>query len=73
MSPFAPVRAPFLVAGLALVACSVDTIPTGLRATPAGTGPTVVFDLMHTPLPDIPQPNDIATFADPTSRNDRHR
>ncbi|HEY8086292.1 MAG TPA: hypothetical protein VIF09_00555 [Polyangiaceae bacterium] len=64
-------RAPFLVAGLALVACSVDTIPAGLRATPAGTGPTVVFDLMHTPLPDIPQPNDIATFADPTSRTGR--
>jgi len=28
----------------------------------------VVFDLFKRPLPNIPAPNDIATFADPTSR-----
>ena len=59
------------LAGLVLVGCSVDTIPTPLRATPPGTGPQVVFDLLAQPLPDIPTPNDIATFADPTSRTGR--
>jgi hypothetical protein len=48
--------------------CGVDTAPTGLRATPPGTGPAVVFDVFKRPLPDIPFPNDIATVADPTSR-----
>jgi len=61
----------FSVAACAAIACSVDTIPTGLRATPPGTGPLVVFDLMKRPLPEIPFPNDIATFADPTSRTGR--
>lgn len=28
----------------------------------------MVFDLSHRPLPNIPIPNDIATFADPSSR-----
>src|SRR5215472_11198803 len=51
--------------------CSGDRVPSGLRATPAGTGPTIVFDLTVRPLPDIPIPNDIATFADPTSRTGR--
>ncbi len=64
---------PFLafVALTALAACAVDTIPAGLQATPPGAGPAIVFDLLHRPLPDIPQPNDIATFADPTSRTGR--
>ena len=66
------VRVPLLlVCVVAVAACSVDTIPASLRPTPPGTGPAVVFDLMHTPLPDIPQPNDIATFPDPTSRTGR--
>jgi hypothetical protein len=56
---------------LVLAACAVDTIPVGLRATPAGKGPVVVFDMLARPLPDIPAPNDIATFADPTSRTGR--
>ncbi|MGH7295127.1 MAG: hypothetical protein ACRELB_09350, partial [Polyangiaceae bacterium] len=65
-------RAPLLLGCVvALVACSADTVPAGLRATPAGSGPWVVFDLMHSPLPDIPQPNDIATFPDPSSRTGR--
>ena len=57
--------------GLVLASCSVDTVPVGLRSTPAGTGPVVVFDLLAQPLPDIPTPNDIATFPDPTSRTGR--
>jgi hypothetical protein len=58
-------------AALAVPACSVDTAPVPLRATPPGTGPTIVFDVAHKPLPDIPAPNDIATVADPTSRTGR--
>src|SRR5580704_8004640 len=58
-------------AGLAFAACSVDTAPLPLRATPPGSGPTVVFDVAHKPLPDIPAPNDVATFPDPTSRTGR--
>lgn len=45
-----------------------EVAPDPLRATPDGTGATVVFDLLHRPLADIPLPNDMATFPDPTSR-----
>jgi hypothetical protein len=63
---------PFTLVGcVAIAACAVDTIPSSLAQTPPGSGPTVVFDLLNLPLPDIPQPNDIATFADPTSRTGR--
>ncbi len=48
--------------------CTSDTAPRGLRATPLGDGPQIIFDLSKRPLPNIPVPNDIATFADPTSR-----
>jgi pimeloyl-ACP methyl ester carboxylesterase len=41
--------------------------PTGLRRTPAGSGPTVIIDWDAEPLPEIPLPNDLATRADPTS------
>ncbi len=53
------------------IACSMDTIPTGLQPTPAGDGPVVQFDVTARPLPNIPAPNDVATFADPTSRTGR--
>jgi hypothetical protein len=53
---------------IALAACDVDTIPDGARRTPVGTGPRVVFDVLRRPLPEIPAPNDVATFPDPTSR-----
>lgn len=56
-----------LGAALALLACNTDA-PEGLRRTPSGPGATVRFDLAHTPLPDIPIPNDTATWQDPTSR-----
>ncbi len=68
----ASVRLPLFLAGLAaLASCTVDTIPASLGDRPAGSGPTVIFDLLHTPLPDVPVPNDIATFPDPTSRTGR--
>jgi len=59
-----------VLAGL-LASCVVDTAPTGARRTPPGNGPVVVFDTLRRPLPEIPQPNDIATFPDPTSRTGR--
>ncbi|MDB4946259.1 MAG: hypothetical protein JWP97_5793 [Labilithrix sp.] len=66
---------PFLLGSLVLLvlgaACGVDTAPEGLRRTPAGDGPTVKFDVTHRPLPEVPLPNDVATFADPTSRTGR--
>jgi hypothetical protein len=61
----------FVFCALLPCGCDVDTAPVGLRATPEGEGPTVVFDLTARPLPDIPAPNDVATFADPTSRTGR--
>ncbi|HEX7600774.1 MAG TPA: hypothetical protein VF316_04175, partial [Polyangiaceae bacterium] len=52
-------------------ACTIDTIPDGARATPSGPGARVVFDLTRRPLAEIPLPNDVATFPDPTSRTGR--
>ena len=46
-------------------------LPHGLRATPAGSGPKVVWDLEATPLPELPFPNDLATLADPSSSTGR--
>ncbi len=60
-----------LALGFTVAACAMNTIPSGLQATPAGDGPVVVFDLLRRPLPEIPAPNDVATFADPTSRTGR--
>ena len=68
-------RSFFLLLALCLLVlapgCGIDTAPDGARATPTGDGPVVVFDTARRPLPEIPQPNDVATFADPTSRTGR--
>ena len=68
-------RLSLLVSALGIVAlgaaCGIDTAPDGLRATPAGEGPLVKFNVTHRPLPEVPLPNDLATFADPTSRTGR--
>jgi hypothetical protein len=48
--------------------CVMDQAPQGLQPTPSGPGAVVRFDLGHLPLPDIPLPNDTATWPDPTSR-----
>jgi hypothetical protein len=63
--------ASILLGCLVVGACSVDSIPVSLQQTPPGSGPTVHWDLFHHPLPDIPAPNDVATFPDPTSRTGR--
>lgn len=61
--------APHLVALAALLstACLPDESPEGLRPSPGGEGPRVVFELDTRPLPDIPFPNDLLTRPDPTS------
>jgi hypothetical protein len=46
----------------------VDRAPGGDARTRSGPGATVRFDLAHEPLPEIPLPNDAATWPDPTSR-----
>ncbi len=61
----------FAIFALAAAACVVDTAPSGLRRTPSGPGARVVYDVTRRPLPEIPLPNDAATFADPTSRTGR--
>lgn len=53
---------------VSLSGCGTDEIPSGLKRTPDGPGATVRFDLYAKPLPDIPLPNDTATWPDPTSR-----
>ncbi len=63
-----PPRALFALLLAAPLAACDDAAPLGLARTPEGPGPTVKFDLAHRPLPEIPFPNDVATFADPTSR-----
>jgi hypothetical protein len=50
--------------------CAGDR-PAGLRPTPPGSGPLVVWDLDAEPLPEIPFPNDLATRADPSSPTGR--
>jgi len=52
--------------------CAPDEAPSGVRrATKYDGGPTIVFDLARKPTPEIPLPNDVATWPDPTSRTGR--
>jgi len=45
--------------------------PEGLGLTKNGQGPRVVWDVEHSPLPEIPLPNDQATRLDPSSPTGR--
>jgi len=69
------VRATVIGTLLATVAmgpgCAVDEAPGGVKKANKTGGPAVRFDLGHRPLPEIPLPNDIATWPDPTSRTGR--
>jgi hypothetical protein len=62
---------PLLFTAGLFAGCEIDVAPAGLRRTPPGDGPLVKFDLGHRPLPELPLPNDVATFPDPTSRTGR--
>jgi len=59
-----------LVSLVMMLGCGGE-LPQGLRATPAGNGPKVVWDLDASPLPELPFPNDLATRADPSSSTGR--
>jgi hypothetical protein len=59
-----------LLAGLA-AACDPGELPAGFRATPEGSGPRIRWDLEAEPVPEIPLPNDLATWPDPTSPTGR--
>ncbi len=65
-------RGPCLaLAALLAAGCIPDDSPRGLRPTPSGPGPRIVFDLDARPLPDVPFPNDLLTRPDnrsPTGR-----
>jgi hypothetical protein len=65
------VRVLSLVLVAALGACDGGGLPPRWRATPLGTGPRVVWDLTARPLPEIPLPNDMATWPDPSSPTGR--
>jgi hypothetical protein len=67
MRRFLVVSAPLFAAGL-VAACTFDTAPAPVLGAAHSDGPTIVFDLTRRPLPEIPLPNDVATFADPSSR-----
>ena len=48
-------------------ACGSDNRPAGLKATPPGAGPEIVWDLYAKPVAEVPFPNDIATVFDERS------
>lgn len=60
-----------VLASVAAPGCAVDEAPGGVKKATKTGGPMVVFDLSHRPLPEIPLPNDVATWPDPTSRTGR--
>jgi hypothetical protein len=65
-----PIKKLLLLPGFAVFALACDNAAPpkeGLAKSPAGTGPTIVFNLNERPLPEIPFPNDLATRPDPTS------
>ncbi|MGE0788365.1 MAG: hypothetical protein AB7S26_22010 [Sandaracinaceae bacterium] len=56
---------------LVLLACEGGGLPEGWAEAPSGSGPRIVWDLEAEPLPEIPLPNDVATYPDPTSPSGR--
>ncbi len=56
----------FFTALAGLVACAGER-PEGLRQTPEGTGPKIVWNVDAKPIPEIPLPNDYAMHVDSTS------
>ena len=56
---------------LSLLACESGGLPQGWAETGPGTGPRIVWDLEAEPLPEIPLPNDVATWPDPDSPTGR--
>lgn len=57
----------FATAAALLFSCAGNDPNGGIRRTPTGDGPVVDWDVFARPLPEIPFPNDIATYPDPSS------
>ncbi len=53
---------------VAMAGCQTDRVPDAFGLAPVGSGARVRYDLGARPLPEIPLPNDAATWPDPTSR-----
>jgi hypothetical protein len=53
------------------MACDGGGLPQGPGSAPQGNGPRVVWDIFEEPLPEIPLPNDVATWPDPSSPTGR--
>ena len=69
---FSTALACFLVPFLIVSACiGGGSDPDGLRPTPPGGGPRVVFDPMAEPTPEIPFPTDLVTVMDEDSATGR--
>lgn len=59
---------PILAAIVSIVSgCDGGGLPEIWRETPSGDGPRIVWDLEAEPVAEIPLPNDIATWPDPTT------
>ena len=56
-----------LLALLVVTGSCLSEEPTFLAMADEGNGPTVKFDVLHKPFPEIPLPNDFATRYDATS------
>jgi len=56
-----------LAATASLGACAEEPAVTAPPTSTTSTGPRVVWDLGHRPLPEVPLPNDIATYPDQNS------
>ena len=56
-------------AACVVLGCSSGDLPVGIKATaiPRGNGPVVHWDPFQRPLPEIPFPNNIATYPDRNS------
>ncbi len=57
----------WLFLSLLLLGCLSDEQPKGLKRSPEGSGPRVIFELEGHALPEIPFPNDLVTRPDPDS------
>lgn len=65
-----------LLAALVVVAAAGcggggEDSPEGIRRTPSGSGPRVVWDPLHRPTSDVPFPNDLVTVLDPAAATGR--
>lgn len=56
---------------LLALGCSAGGLAPGHRASPPGSGPVIRWDIAADPLPEVPLPNDVATWPDPTSPTGR--